>query len=113
VAPLFFPESAFEAPYREPTMLQSIRDKSGSKIAYFILSLLMAAFMFFGIQGYFVASGDTGVAKVGRTEISSSDYRQRMNEHAAAHARDDGRVIPVRVLQHAAVQAPGCRSAGR
>jgi peptidyl-prolyl cis-trans isomerase D len=81
VAPLFFPESAFEAPYREPTMLQSIRDKSGSKIAYFILSLLMAAFMFFGIQGYFVASGDTGVAKVGRTEISSSDYRQRMNEH--------------------------------
>ena len=61
-------------------MLQSIREKSGSKIAYLILSLLMAAFMFFGIQGYFVASGDTGVAKVGKVEISSSDYRQRMNE---------------------------------
>ncbi|HRG14906.1 MAG TPA: SurA N-terminal domain-containing protein [Pseudomonadota bacterium] len=62
-------------------MLQSIRDKSGSKIAYAILTMLMAAFMFFGIQGYFVAGGDIGVAKVGRTEISSSDYRQRMNEH--------------------------------
>ena len=62
-------------------MLQSIRDKSGSKIAYFILSLLMAAFMFFGIQGYFVASSDNGVAKVGGNEISSSEYRGRMNEH--------------------------------
>lgn len=62
-------------------MLQSIRDKSGSKIAYFILMLLMAAFMFFGIQGYFVASGDTGVAKVGSSEITASEYRARMNEH--------------------------------
>ncbi len=61
-------------------MLQSIRDKSGSKIAYAILALLMAAFMFFGIQGYFVASGDTGVAKVGSTDISSGAYRERMNE---------------------------------
>ncbi|MBK6728490.1 MAG: SurA N-terminal domain-containing protein [Xanthomonadales bacterium] len=61
-------------------MLQSIRDKSGSKIAYAILALLMAAFMFFGIQGYFVASGDTGVAKVGGTDISSGAYRERMNE---------------------------------
>ncbi|MBP6077609.1 MAG: SurA N-terminal domain-containing protein [Xanthomonadales bacterium] len=61
-------------------MLQSIRDKSGSKIAYFILSLLMAAFMFFGIQGYFVAGGDNGVAKVGKAEIPASEYRQRMNE---------------------------------
>ncbi|MBI2399394.1 MAG: SurA N-terminal domain-containing protein [Xanthomonadales bacterium] len=61
-------------------MLQSIRDKSGSKIAYVILSLLMAAFMFFGIQGYFVASSDSGVARVGSAEISSGAYRERMNE---------------------------------
>jgi peptidyl-prolyl cis-trans isomerase D len=61
-------------------MLQSIRDKSGSKIAYAILTLLMAVFMFFGIQGYFVASSDYGVAKVGRTEISTSEYRERLNE---------------------------------
>lgn len=62
-------------------MLQSIRDKSGSKIAYAILGLLMAAFMFFGVQGYFVASSDNGVAEVGNSEISSTDYRQRLNEN--------------------------------
>ena len=36
--------------------------------------------MFFGIQGYFVAGGDNGVAKVGKAEIPASEYRQRMNE---------------------------------
>ncbi len=62
-------------------MLQSIRDKSGTKIAYAILGLLMAVFMFFGIQGYFVASGDSGVAEVGNNEISATLYRQRLNEN--------------------------------
>lgn len=61
-------------------MLQSIREKSGTKIAYFILSLLMAAFMFFGVEGYFVATSDNGVANVGGTEISASEYRSRMSE---------------------------------
>lgn len=61
-------------------MLQNIRDKTGSKLAFIILMPLIFIFAFFGINSYFVASVDDSVAKAGDIEISQAKYRTRLQQ---------------------------------
>jgi len=61
-------------------MLQNIRDKTGSKLAFIILMPLIFVFAFFGINSYFVASVDDSVATAGDIKISEADYRTRLQE---------------------------------
>ncbi|AVP98765.1 hypothetical protein C7S18_16905 [Ahniella affigens] len=61
-------------------MLQNIRDKTGSKLAFLIMLPLLVIFAFFGINSYFVASVDNSVAKVGKLEISETKYRTRLQQ---------------------------------
>jgi peptidyl-prolyl cis-trans isomerase D len=62
-------------------MLQQIRDKSGSKIIYSLLMILMIGGMaFFGIGDYSFGGAQPYVAKVGDEIISEGDFSERMQE---------------------------------
>lgn len=61
-------------------MLQNIRDKTGSKLAFLIMLPLLVIFAFFGINSYFVASVDDSVAKAGDVEITQAKYRNRLQQ---------------------------------
>lgn len=56
-------------------MLQIIRDRAQTWIAWVIVTLLIIPFALWGIQSYFGASGDTHVAEVNGTEISQRDLQ--------------------------------------
>jgi peptidyl-prolyl cis-trans isomerase D len=62
-------------------MLQQIRDKSGSKIFYSLLMILMIGGMaFFGIGDYSFGGSQPFVAKVGDEIITENDFAERMQE---------------------------------
>src|SRR5690606_12777523 len=45
-----------------------------------VLVLIVIGFSFFGIESYFVANPNAGVAKVGDVEISQDEFRERFNQ---------------------------------
>ena len=62
-------------------MLQLLRGKKSGLLVKILLVLITIGFSFFGIESYFVANMNTGVAKVGDVEISQDQYRERFNEY--------------------------------
>lgn len=62
-------------------MLQLLRGKKSGLFVKIALVLITIGFSFFGIESYFVARMDTGVAKVGDIEISQDAFRERFNQH--------------------------------
>ncbi len=62
-------------------MLQQIRDKSGSKIFYSLLMILMIGGMaFFGMGDYSFGGARSFVAKVGDELITENDFAERLQE---------------------------------
>jgi peptidyl-prolyl cis-trans isomerase D len=62
-------------------MLQLLRGKKSGLLVKILLVLITIGFSFFGIESYFVANMNTGVAKVGDAEISQDQYRERFNQY--------------------------------
>ncbi len=63
-------------------MLQTIREKSTSKIFYVLLMfLMMGGLLFFGIGDYSFGGSQPYVAKVGSEIISESEYARRVEEN--------------------------------
>ncbi|MGA9828409.1 MAG: SurA N-terminal domain-containing protein [Rhodanobacteraceae bacterium] len=61
-------------------MLQKLREKKSGLLVKIVLGIIVIGFSFFGIESYFVAGTDTGVASVGARKISQEEFRQRFNE---------------------------------
>ncbi len=63
-------------------MLQTIREKSTSKIFYILLMFLMiGGLLFFGVGDYSFGGSQPYVAKVGKEIISESEFARRMEEN--------------------------------
>lgn len=71
-------------------MLQTLREKTSGWVAFFILAAVSVPFAFFGINNYFTAQTETFVAKVGDTEISTDEFRQRYEEYRQQARRSMG-----------------------
>ncbi len=62
-------------------MLQLLRGKKSGLFVKIALVLITIGFSFFGIESYFVSRSDTGVARVGDTQISQDEFRDRFNRY--------------------------------
>ncbi len=62
-------------------MLQLLRGKKSGLFVKIALVLITIGFSFFGIESYFVSNTSTSVAKVGKTEISQDQFRDRFNQY--------------------------------
>jgi len=62
-------------------MLQALRGKKSGLLVKIILGVIVIGFSFFGIESYFVARVDNSVARVGGTEITQEQFRQRFDEN--------------------------------
>ena len=62
-------------------MLQLLRGKKSGLFVKIALVLITIGFSFFGIESYFVSSTSTSVAKVGSTEITQDQFRDRFNQY--------------------------------
>jgi peptidyl-prolyl cis-trans isomerase D len=62
-------------------MLQLLRGKKSSLLVKIILGVIVIGFSFFGIESYFIANVDTSVARVGGTEISQDQFRERFSQY--------------------------------
>ena len=60
-------------------MLTLLRDKLSGWFAKVLFGILIFVFAFFGIEGYFVASNATWVAKVGGHTIGNQDFQNALN----------------------------------
>ncbi|HEX5961030.1 MAG TPA: SurA N-terminal domain-containing protein [Rhodanobacteraceae bacterium] len=70
-------------------MLQAIRNMFKSWIVIAIFGILVVvAFLFFGIEGYFSQSNATWVAKVDGHEISQQDFNTAFNNYRQAQMND-------------------------
>ena len=61
-------------------MLQLLRGKKSGLFVKIALVVITIGFSFFGIESYFVSTTNTAVAKVGGTEISQDQFRERVNQ---------------------------------
>jgi len=61
-------------------MLQLLRGKKSGLFVKIALVVITIGFSFFGIESYFVATTSTSVAKVGDTEITQEQFRDRLNQ---------------------------------
>lgn len=62
-------------------MLQLLRGKKSSLLVKIVLGLVVIGFSFFGIESYFVANVDNSVARVGKSEISQEQFRERFAQY--------------------------------
>jgi len=62
-------------------MLQLLRGKTSGLLVKIALVLITIGFSFFGIESYFVSNASNSVAKVGDTEISQEQFRDRFNQY--------------------------------
>ncbi|HEU0278144.1 MAG TPA: SurA N-terminal domain-containing protein [Rhodanobacteraceae bacterium] len=75
-------------------MLQFIRNLFKSWIAIGIFGVLVVvAFLFFGIEGYFSQSNDTWVAKVDGHEISQQDFTTSLNNYRQQQLEQPGNTM--------------------
>ncbi|MBS0382893.1 MAG: SurA N-terminal domain-containing protein [Proteobacteria bacterium] len=75
-------------------MLQSIRNLFKSWIAITIFGVLVVvAFLFFGIEGYFSQSNATWVAKVDGHEISQQDFTNALNNYRQQQLNTPGNTM--------------------
>ena len=61
-------------------MLQTLRTKTSGWMAALILGVVTVPFLFFGINNYFSGDTATYVAKVGKEEIGSDQFRTRLSD---------------------------------
>lgn len=61
-------------------MLQDIRDRASSWVAYIIIGLLILSFAMWGIQEYFGGGGGAPVATINGNEISLSAFNQQVQQ---------------------------------
>jgi peptidyl-prolyl cis-trans isomerase D len=62
-------------------MLQLLRGKKSDLFVKIALVLITIGFSFFGIESYFVSNTSNAVAKVGDSEISQDQFRDRFNQY--------------------------------
>lgn len=62
-------------------MLQLLRGKKSGFLVKVALVLITIGFSFFGIESYFVSNGSMTVAKVGGTDITQDQFRDRFNQY--------------------------------
>lgn len=74
-------------------MLQKMRDKLGGWPAKIAGVILVFVFAFFGIEGYFVASNETWVAKVDGHEISQQDFQNSFNAYRQQQMAQPGNTM--------------------
>lgn len=65
-------------------MLQDIRDRASSWVAYIIIGLLVLSFAMWGIQEYFGGGGAAPVAMVNGNEISLPEFNQQVQQRKQA-----------------------------
>ena len=61
-------------------MLQEIRDRASSWVAYIIIGLLVLSFALWGIQEYFGAGPTTPIANVNGTEITQVEFNNQFQQ---------------------------------
>lgn len=74
-------------------MLQKLREKKSGLFVKIVLGIIVIGFSFFGIESYFVARTDTGVANVGGKDISQDEYRERFNQYRQQMTRMMGNAV--------------------
>ncbi|MEO7917629.1 MAG: SurA N-terminal domain-containing protein [Dokdonella sp.] len=62
-------------------MLSKLRESMTGLVGKIMFALILFAFSFFGIESYMVSQVQSGVAKVGSTEITQDKFRQRFDEY--------------------------------
>ena len=62
-------------------MLSKLREYMTGLVGKIVFALVLMAFSFFGIEGYMISQSQSGVAKVGSTEITQDQFRQRFDEY--------------------------------
>ncbi|MBN8727875.1 MAG: SurA N-terminal domain-containing protein [Xanthomonadales bacterium] len=62
-------------------MLQLLRGKKSGFLVKVALVLITIGFSFFGIESYFVSNASMAVAKVGGTDITQDQFRDRFNQY--------------------------------
>ena len=71
-------------------MLQAMRNKMHGWPSIILLGVAVFAMSFFGMQGYLTSQDSTYVAKVGKQEITQTDFQDRMNQLRQQAAAEQG-----------------------
>lgn len=71
-------------------MLQAMRNKMHGWPSIILLGIAVFAMSFFGMQGYLTSRDSTYVAKVGKQEITQTDFQDRMNQLRQQAAAQQG-----------------------
>lgn len=74
-------------------MLQKLRGTFGGWVGKVFGVLLIFVFAFFGIEGYFTASNETWVAKVGGHEVSQQDFQNSFNQYRQQQLQQPGNTM--------------------
>ena len=80
-------------------MLQAMRNKMHGWPSILLLGVSVFAMSFFGMEGYLTSRDATYVAKVGKQEISQTDFQDRMNQLRQQAAAEQGDKFDSSVLQ--------------
>lgn len=80
-------------------MLREMRNKMHGWPSILLLGVSVFAMSFFGMEGYLTSQDSTYVAKVGRQEISQTDFQDRMNQLRQQGAAEQGDKFDSSVLQ--------------
>ncbi len=80
-------------------MLQAMRNKMHGWPSILLLGVSVFAMSFFGMEGYLTSRDATYVAKVGKQEISQTDFQDRMNQLRQQAAAEQGDKFDSSTLQ--------------
>lgn len=80
-------------------MLQAMRNKMHGWPSILLLGVSVFAMSFFGMEGYLTSNDSTYVAKVGKQEISQTDFQDRMNQLRQQETAEQGDKFDSSVLQ--------------
>jgi peptidyl-prolyl cis-trans isomerase D len=80
-------------------MLQAMRNKMHGWPSILLLGVSVFAMSFFGMEGYLTSRDSTYVAKVGKQEISQTDFQDRMNQLRQQATAEQGDKFDSSVLQ--------------
>jgi len=75
-------------------MLTLLRDKLSGWFAKILFGILIFVFAFFGIEGYFVASHATWVAKVGGQQIGGQEFQDALNRARQQQLQNNPQLDP-------------------
>ncbi|MEO5811253.1 MAG: SurA N-terminal domain-containing protein [Rhodanobacter sp.] len=80
-------------------MLQAMRNKMHGWPSILLLGVSVFAMSFFGMGGYLTSQDSNSVAKVGKQEISQSEFQDRMNQVRQQTAAEQGDKFDSSLLQ--------------